>query len=58
VAATGVPANESYTKTVTVKAPANRTGYDSSWEENFKKAFGVSGGAYTVIINLTVTDTP
>jgi hypothetical protein len=58
VALTGSNSDSTFTKTVTVKAPANRTGYDSTWEENFKKAFGVSGGAYTVIINLTVTDTP
>ena len=33
----------SYSKAVTVKTPASRTGYDSTWEANFKKAFGASG---------------
>jgi hypothetical protein len=29
-----------YNKTVTIRTPADRTGYDAPWETNFKKAFG------------------
>ncbi|MDR2143075.1 MAG: leucine-rich repeat domain-containing protein [Treponema sp.] len=54
VAASGDNIYASYAKPVTVKAPAGRTGYDSAWEANFKKAFGVSYDIYTVTINLTI----
>jgi hypothetical protein len=29
-----------YTKTVTIKTPAGRTGYNNAWEADFKKTFG------------------
>jgi hypothetical protein len=32
--------SETYTKTVTIKTPADRTGYDNAWEADFKKTFG------------------
>jgi hypothetical protein len=46
----------SFTKTVTVKAPADRTGYDAAWQDKLKKAFGISGGGHTVTINLIFRD--
>jgi hypothetical protein len=42
-----------YTKNVTVKTPAGRTGYDSTWEAAFKKVCGERSG---VTINLSITD--
>jgi hypothetical protein len=33
---------DTYAKTVIIKTPASRTGYDATWETNFKKAFGNS----------------
>jgi hypothetical protein len=36
-----------YSKTVTVKTPAGRTGYDAAWEDLFKAAFG-TGASITL----------
>jgi uncharacterized membrane protein len=36
-----------YSKTVTVKTPAGRTGYDAAWEDLFKTAFG-TGASITL----------
>jgi hypothetical protein len=33
--------SDTYSKTVTIKTPAGRIGYDSTWENNFKSNFGV-----------------
>jgi hypothetical protein len=35
-------ASDAYSKTVTIKAPPGGSGYDSSWNADFKKAFGAS----------------
>jgi hypothetical protein len=39
-----------------LKAPADRTGYDTARQENFKKSFGIDYSGYTVAINLSFTD--
>jgi hypothetical protein len=36
----GSLSSNTYSKTVTIKTPADSTGYDTTWETNFKKAFG------------------
>jgi hypothetical protein len=41
----------SFTKDVTVRAPAGRIEYDYGWKKDFKKAFGTNA-----TVNLTVTD--
>jgi hypothetical protein len=56
--AAGDNAYATYSRTVTVKAPAVRTGYNGAWESKFKTAFGVNYDIYIVTITLTVTDTP
>jgi hypothetical protein len=38
-----------YSKTVTIKTPSGRTGYDAEWEANFKKALGSSEATITLI---------
>jgi hypothetical protein len=53
VAAEGDESQSSFTKSVAIKTPAGRTGYDDAWRDNFKKAFGVSSGANTVDITLS-----
>jgi hypothetical protein len=55
---TGHNSYSSFTKTVTIKTPANRTGYDTGWQANFKKAFGISCGSNTVNITLTIETIP
>jgi hypothetical protein len=37
-----------YSRTVTVKTPADRTGYDEPWQTNFKALFGQNGEVTTV----------
>jgi hypothetical protein len=49
---------ETFTKAVTIKTPAGRTGYDGTWQDNFKKAFGVDYESFTVTINLSFEDLP
>jgi hypothetical protein len=45
-----------FTKYVTIQTPAGRTGYDTTWQDDFKKAFGVSYGGNFVTIHLSFTD--
>jgi hypothetical protein len=40
--------SETYSKTVTIKTPSGRTGYDSTWESRFKYTFG-NNAAITLI---------
>jgi hypothetical protein len=58
LATTGYDSYSSFTKPVTVKTPSDRSGYDSGWEADFTKAFGVSHDDYTVTINLTIEYLP
>jgi hypothetical protein len=46
----GAVISSTYSKTITIKTPAGRTGYDDSyWEHQFKFQFGGSGAAITLI---------
>jgi hypothetical protein len=55
LSSSGTNASATFSKTVTVKTPG-AANYDSTWQGNFKKAFGVSYGGYGVAINLTIED--
>jgi hypothetical protein len=35
----GLNSSYYYTKTVTIKTPAGKTGYNTTWENNFKSSF-------------------
>jgi hypothetical protein len=39
-----------YTKTVTIKVPTGSTGYDETWQTNFKKAFGKDANIQLIIV--------
>jgi hypothetical protein len=41
-----------FSKTVTIKTPAGRTGYNTRWETSFKKAFSLSATITFVFENL------
>jgi hypothetical protein len=45
-------ASNTYAKTVTVKAPSDRTEYTASWETAFKKTFGSSATVTVSIVDL------
>jgi hypothetical protein len=48
----GIKAFSTFSKDVTIRTPASPAGYSDTWQTNFKKAFGVGSGSYTVTINL------
>jgi hypothetical protein len=50
---TSTDVSGTYSKTVTIKAPSGRTGYDGTWPDNFKKAFGTG-----TTVTLNIEDTP
>jgi hypothetical protein len=52
VSASGDNASSTFSKNVTIRTPASPAGYGDTWQTNFRKAFGVSYGSYTVTINL------
>jgi hypothetical protein len=53
VSADGDNASGTFSRNVTIRTPAYPAGYGDTWKTNFKKAFGVSSGSYTVNINLS-----
>jgi hypothetical protein len=52
VSGSGDSASSTFSKNVTIRTPASPAGYGDTWQTDFKKAFGVSSGSYTVDINL------
>jgi hypothetical protein len=52
VSGSGDSASGTFSKNVTIRTTASPAGYGDTWQTNFRKAFGVSSGPYTVNINL------
>jgi hypothetical protein len=52
VSASSLNASRTFSKNVTIRTPASPSGYGETWQTDFKKAFGVSYGSYTVDISL------